>query len=460
MKISESLKGAMNLDREGISPVVGSILLIAISVIIAGTIGYFVVSQSIPEPMPTTALSFESVNDGDNRFYITKKGGDPIKNATKNLELYVQGSKLEGNVVNITGGDNDLNAGESLEVKVDDFSRRGRIKAIHAPSNSILAESKSKLHKTTDDGAESPDITEEGADLSAYQPPNHCDITVDDSWDADEVSDQAEKFKTISAAINNASSGEVIGVKKGTYNENHINVNESVTIASLDGPDETSIDAGGDQHVFWVTSDLVDIRGFKMVNYTKHGVDFQDGSDSRVSGNIFDSGMLALSAVQAFSNVENVEIFNNVMRGIGVRGYTGTCSRWNVNNNTIDVQNENHHGIVGGGPNWTISHNDIRNCGNPSEDGYHQAIDTYQYGNASDWTIENNNIHDSEDGIEIEGAGHVANYNNIYNIENLAVGCDKEMDATKNWWGTTENSEIEAMINEKIDYYPFLDEPR
>lgn len=447
----------MSCADEGVSPVVGLILLLAISLITAGSLAVFVMEIEDPDPSPVTKLTFESLNDGDNQLYLVNEGGNTINEATKNLKFYVQGSDLNDNIkVEITGADNDLNPGERLEIEIENFSKKGRVKAIHPPSKNILAESESTLN-----GTGSLDITPQGADISAYQAPDigSCDILVDDSWSSTEDSDQDENFKTISAALDNASSGDVIGVKKGTYNENHIPVGKPVTIASLNGPGETTIDAEGDQYVFYVTSDSVNIKGFKMANYTRHGVNFQDGSNSKVSGNIFEPKGPALSAVQAFSDVKNVEVVNNIAYGVGFRGYTGTCSSWDVNNNTVDVQNEAHHGIVGGGANWTISHNDIKNCGNPSDDGYHQAVDTYQFGNASDWTIENNNIHDSEEGIQIEGTGHEVHFNNIYNIENLAAGCDSSLNAQNNWWETTDKSEIDNMVTTNVDYTPWLDEP-
>ncbi len=49
-----------DMDNKGVSPVVGTILLIAITVVLAGTIGYFATQQSPGDAAPSVSLSVEN----------------------------------------------------------------------------------------------------------------------------------------------------------------------------------------------------------------------------------------------------------------------------------------------------------------------------------------------------------------------------------------------------------------
>lgn len=60
-------------------------------------------------------------------------------------------------------------------------------------------------------------------------------------------------FATIQAAINNASDGDTIWVYNGTYPE-HLEVNKSVTLLAVDGPDKTIIEGDGNGTVVDITA--------------------------------------------------------------------------------------------------------------------------------------------------------------------------------------------------------------
>ena len=266
----------------------------------------------------------------------------------------------------------------------------------------------------------------------------------------------------IQDAVDAAENDDTIEVLTGTYDEGVL-VSTPVSIIGNDAS-STFLDVGGNQHGFYVTVNNVEIIGFTITNYTGHGVNFQDGSNSKVSNNIFDPNIPASSAVQAFSEVSDVEISDNQMFGVGIRAYMGSCGNWNISNNLIDVEHKAHHGIVGGGPNYLISYNEIMNCGDPSDGGNHQGIDTYQFATASNWTILYNDIHGNEDGIEIEGTGHEVHYNNIYNNPNIGVACDSQMNATCNWWGnitgpnhfSNPSGGYGCNVSDNVTYFPWL----
>ncbi|KXA90804.1 hypothetical protein AKJ64_05215 [candidate division MSBL1 archaeon SCGC-AAA259E17] len=178
----------------------------------------------------------------------------------------------------------------------------------------VLGKSKEVLQATPSGSAGGPNVTAEGADIGAYQPPSptDCDLLVDDDWPSDEDSDGDNKFSTITAAINSASPQDLIGIKSGTYEE-ALTVNKTVSIASISGPKSTTIDAGGSSNAVFVSGGTLKIKGLKIKNFTTHGINFQDGSHSHVESNIL-LGSGASSIVQAFSDVKNVVVFNNITK--------------------------------------------------------------------------------------------------------------------------------------------------
>jgi parallel beta-helix repeat protein len=73
-----------------------------------------------------------------------------------------------------------------------------------------------------------------------------------------------EGFNSIQEAINNASPGDTIFVRKGTYYENIV-VNKSITLAGED-KENTIIDGGGKESVVSVKASYVNISGFTIKN--------------------------------------------------------------------------------------------------------------------------------------------------------------------------------------------------
>lgn len=107
----------MKLDERGVSPVVGTILLIAITVAIAGIVGYFAMTQQPGEPAPTVSVQFDNVHVGEytaGGFTVTHLGGDNIENA--NLGIRINGESVG---YSNTGGD-DFGVGDVMTVDNND----------------------------------------------------------------------------------------------------------------------------------------------------------------------------------------------------------------------------------------------------------------------------------------------------------------------------------------------------
>ncbi|MCK5181700.1 MAG: hypothetical protein KAQ73_04085 [Dehalococcoidia bacterium] len=81
-----------------------------------------------------------------------------------------------------------------------------------------------------------------------------------------------DNFTTIQQAVNNATSGDTIIVRDGTYHEN-VDVNVAhLTIQSENGTANCVVNASNpDDHVFEVTADWVNITGFTVENATSGG---------------------------------------------------------------------------------------------------------------------------------------------------------------------------------------------
>ena len=81
-----NLKELFTEDR-GVSPVIGVILMVAITVILAAVIGAFVLGlgDQASNTAPQASFSFDYDDDGDGNVTVTHEGGDPIPDGELNL---------------------------------------------------------------------------------------------------------------------------------------------------------------------------------------------------------------------------------------------------------------------------------------------------------------------------------------------------------------------------------------
>jgi len=185
-----------------------------------------------------------------------------------------------------------------------------------------------------------------------------------------------DDYEKIQWAVDNASAGDTIIVRDGTYTEN-INVNKPhLTIQSENGADSTIVHAANpDDYVFEVTADYVNISGFSMkgsngisLYYTDHcnifnnlcehenrGINLEHSSDSTILNNtisgIYESYNNGIVLMNSSNNViSDNRIYENGRDGIYLResknnvisnniiyknGYDGIDLDLNSSNNTI-----------------------------------------------------------------------------------------------------------------------------
>ncbi len=173
--MKQKIKAVMDDDR-GVSPVIGVILMVAITVILAAVIGTFVLGLGDSlQQAPQATLNAEDASDdyannsdGDIAFEISQDGGDAIPLADTRVVIeategsgsatFEQGSWEDrgsaGGSLNLTMGDGsaidgqELSVGSSLRV-VNSGDASGnatflnagneyRIRLIHIPSESII----------------------------------------------------------------------------------------------------------------------------------------------------------------------------------------------------------------------------------------------------------------------------------------------------------------------------------
>lgn len=107
-------------DESGVSPVIGVILMVAITVILAAVIAAFVLGFGADTGSAPTA-SFDSDEDNGN-VEFTLQSGDTLEED----EIYVRGDGA-GNVDNddLFGGEDTLSSGESFTAEIEEDAEEG-----------------------------------------------------------------------------------------------------------------------------------------------------------------------------------------------------------------------------------------------------------------------------------------------------------------------------------------------
>jgi flagellin-like protein len=108
-------------DDDAVSPVIGVILMVAITVILAAVIGTFVLGLG-SEVQETPAAQFTFNEPADGEIDVTHDGGDPVE--ADNLEVVVTSGGSGPYCTDATawGGNSEVSAGNTCSGEVDDLS--------------------------------------------------------------------------------------------------------------------------------------------------------------------------------------------------------------------------------------------------------------------------------------------------------------------------------------------------
>jgi flagellin-like protein len=119
-------------DEDAVSPVIGVILMVAITVILAAVIGTFVLGlgQDIQQNAPQASFSMDFSEEGEyDNLTVTHDGGDGIASSDLNLSAStafnasyggtVHGNESESIAFDNMGLDGDVTAGDSVKAAVN-----------------------------------------------------------------------------------------------------------------------------------------------------------------------------------------------------------------------------------------------------------------------------------------------------------------------------------------------------
>jgi len=144
-------------DDDAVSPVIGVILMVAITVILAAVIASFVLGlgDQAQQATPQASFSFEYTEDGSDQGYVSvvHDGGDSIEAQ----ELYIRGSGITDTsssssssyIIDGAGswknagytGGSEISAGQALDVEVEsDYEIRVVYEPIEGDTSATLAQ--------------------------------------------------------------------------------------------------------------------------------------------------------------------------------------------------------------------------------------------------------------------------------------------------------------------------------
>ena len=126
-------------EERAVSPVIGVILMVAITVILAAVIGAFVLGIGGDQnATPQASISLDADVDNDDNVTIEHNGGETLE--LDDVQLSAAGVLNDDPVSDLTGGQPSLSSGQSIEVTSDEgFEEDDTVRLIHEPSGGVLA---------------------------------------------------------------------------------------------------------------------------------------------------------------------------------------------------------------------------------------------------------------------------------------------------------------------------------
>jgi len=121
------------MDEKGVSPVIGVILMVAITVILAAVIASFVFSIS-PATTKAPNVGLRALG-GDDKIIIEHIGGEPLN--CNDVTVYVDDSPITDQLICGSEETDWLTVGERVEIS-GQSAEVHKVKIIHNPTNSIM----------------------------------------------------------------------------------------------------------------------------------------------------------------------------------------------------------------------------------------------------------------------------------------------------------------------------------
>jgi len=221
-------------------------------------------------------------------------------------------------------------------------------------------------------------------------------------------------YENISDAVETAGSHNTLKVSPGTYNESVFINTDHLTIIGEEGPENTIIDGGGDGNTVSISSNHVEISGFKISG---------GGTLSRGGIRIWGS---------SHCTIENIDFTNNAGNGISLSGESTdntitNCNIYNNNRDGIYLQDDSVHNIItncnihnnrwgiyltGSSHYNTITDNNVSN--NDWGGMVFDSVDSSEISNNKVWNNSDSGISSSGNNVII--MNNTANFNNNMGI--------------------------------------------
>jgi flagellin-like protein len=124
-------------NDQGVSPVIGVILMVVITVIIAAVLAVFVFGVGEPPKVPQAKLSFEANNT---TLTISNNGGDAL--VLSELSITVNQATGGNNIIGGTWGQEYLAPGQSTTRSISSPDDVLNVKIMHNPSGQTIADTR------------------------------------------------------------------------------------------------------------------------------------------------------------------------------------------------------------------------------------------------------------------------------------------------------------------------------
>jgi parallel beta-helix repeat protein len=257
-----------------------------------------------------------------------------------------------------------------------------------------------------------------------------------------------DDYAKIQAAVDNATSGNTIIVRDGTYHEN-VNVSTAnLTIKSENGTANCIVNASNpSDHVFNVTADWVNITGFTVGNATEAynaGVYLSSAVHCNLSNNnvinnyrgiyLYYSSNNTLTSNSASNNSDGIYLWhgsnNTFTNNTATNNYHCGMYLYYSSNNTLTnntASNNDYHGV------WLDESSNNTLTNNTASDNNYDGI---LLDESSNNTLTDNSCSNNSDGIYLHSSSNNSIYNNYFNNTNNAY------DDGNNAWNTTKTPGI------------------